>query len=251
MRSVIAWFRFVLVILSMVIIVLGAYLIAPFSIKTFRYPIRKIWAVCIVAATGAKFNLRGEDLSKMDLKNTMVVSNHISWLDTVIMLRTFFVSYVGKVEMLNWPILRVVIKAGGTIFLDRKNKRELVGINRKVANALQSGATIGLYPEGTTGDGVLIKPFKAPLLEAAMLAKSKIVPVVLSYRKEDDQLATEVSFSGVGWMTTVMNTLRLKNLVINVTVLPAVDSTEFSDREVLSEYLYKQINDSYMSQQKS
>ncbi len=120
MKTIVAWIKFTLVILSMLILILGAYLVAPFSIKLYRYPIRKLWAICLILSTGAKFRLHGEDLSNINLENTMIVSNHISWLDTVIMLRIFFVRYVGKVEMLQWPILRVLLTGGKIVTLITK-----------------------------------------------------------------------------------------------------------------------------------
>lgn len=250
MRTLIAGCRFLLVLLCMAILIIIVMLFYNISLKVIRYPVRKIWSRCLIACTGAKVRLHGTNLTKVDLKNTMLVSNHISWLDTVVMLRLCYLSYIGKVEMLKWPLLNMVIKSGGTIFIDRNKKREILSVNQQVANALMSGSTVGLYPEGTTSDGRQIRHFKAPILEAALMAKSKIIPVVLSYRKEDDQLATEVTFAKVSWLTTVLNTLSLKNLVINVTVLPTVNSTDFKTRDDLAEHLYNLINQSYTSQQK-
>ncbi len=249
MRGLIAWLRFVAVILSMSFLVVAVFILYHISLKLIRYPIRKIWTRCLLLSTGGKINLHGVDLSSIDLRNTMVVSNHISWLDTVVMLRLCYLRYIGKVEMLKWPFLSMIIKAGGTIFINRLNKRELLTLNQQVANVLTDGATIGLYPEGTTSDGVKILPFKAPILEAALMAKSNVIPVVLSYRKEDNKLATEVTFSKVNWLTTVINTLKLENLVINVTILPIVRSTDFKTRDELAVCLYQQINQSYQNQQ--
>ncbi len=249
MRTLITWVRFILVILSMAFLIFNVLVFAPFSLYIVRYPIRRIWSRCLIFSTGAKLYLHGVELNQLDLKNTLLVSNHISWLDTVIMLKLCFLRYIGKVEMLKWPLLKSIIKAGGTIFIDRSKKREILHVNQQVAQLLVQGATIGLYPEGTTGNGVDVKPFKAPILEAALIAKSKIIPVVLSYRKEDDKLATEVTFAKVNWLTTVLNTLRLKDLVINVTILPTIYSENFKTREELSEYLYKKIRSCYLEQQ--
>ena len=249
MRSLIAWFRFVGVILSMAFLVVAVFILYNISLHLIRYPIRKIWTRCLLFSTGAKIQLYGIDLSSIDLRNAMIVSNHISWLDTVVMLRLFYLRYIGKIEMLNWPFLKMIIKAGGTIFINRCNKRELLTINQQVANILADGASVGLYPEGTTSDGTEILPFKASILEAALMAKSTIIPVVLNYRKEDDKLATEVTFSKVNWLTTVINTLKLRNLVINVTILPTVSSEDFNSRDELAGYLYNEINKSYQSQQ--
>ncbi len=249
MRSLIAWLRFVLVICSMAILVLAVLFIFPFSNYATRQIVRKIWSRCLIASTGAKLQIHGKWYTKKELANTMIVSNHISWLDTVIMLRLCFVQYIGKKEMLNWPILRSVIKAGGTIFIDRSKKRDLLYVNQEVAKLLQNGATIGLYPEGKTTQGQHILPFKPGILEAGLMAKSKIIPIVLSYRKEHNKLATEVSFANVGWLTTVINTLKLKDLVINVTILPPVNSSDFANRDELAQYLYDEIEKSYMNQQ--
>lgn len=247
-----ACLRFAAVLLCMAVLIILVIILSPFSsFYLIRYPIRKVWSRCLIASTGAKLCLHGQDVGKIDLKNTMLVSNHISWMDTVVMLRLCFLRYIGKVEMLKWPLLRSVIQAGGTIFIDRSKKREIISINQQVAQLLQDGATVGLFPEGTTSNGLRILPFKAPILEAARMAESQIIPVVLSYRKEDDKLATEVTFAKVNWLTTVMNTLRLNNLVINVTVLPTVKSSDFASRDELSDYLYEQISNCYMSQQSS
>ena len=249
MRGLIAWLRVVAVILSMAFLVVAVFILYHISLKLIRYPIRKIWTRCLLLSTGAKINLHGVDLSSIDLRNTMVVSNHISWLDTVVMLRLYYLRYIGKIEMLKWPLLSMIIKAGGTIFINRRNKRELLTVNQQVANVLTDGATVGLYPEGTTSDGVKILPFKAPILEAALMAKSNVIPVVLSYRKEGNKLATEVTFSKVNWLTTVINTLKIKNLVINVTILPIVKTTDFKTRDELAVCLYQQINQAYQIQQ--
>jgi 1-acyl-sn-glycerol-3-phosphate acyltransferase len=246
MRNLIAKIRFSAVILSMSIIVLAVLIIYPFSKTLVRQTVRKLWTRCLIASTGAKLIYQGHKLNPIDLANSMIVANHISWLDTVLMYRVCFLQFVGKIEMLKWPILSQVIKAGGTIFINRKNKKELLTVNQQVANLLTKGATVGLFPEGKTSDGQSILDFKAPLLEAALLAKSKIYPVVLCYQKENRQIAHEVSFANVGWLTTVMNTLKLTELNITVTVLDPVSAEQFTNREQLAHYLHQQISNHYL-----
>lgn len=243
--------RFIAVIISMAFMVLAIFVIAPFSLKFIRKYVRILWTRMLIASTGAKLSIKGYKLTDAELRNAMIVSNHISWLDTVVILRLCFVRYIGKVEMLNWPILKTVIKAGGTIFINRRNKKDILNVNQQVANYLKNGSTIGLYPEGKTSDGKTIAPFKAPILEAALLADSKIFPVVLNYRKGQNQLATEVTFARVNWLQTVMNTLKLKDLTINVTILPPINARDFSSRDILAEHLYKLISDEYFNSQNS
>lgn len=247
MRSLIAKLRFCAVILSMTLLFFGVLILNKFCRKCLLHQFRVLWAKCLIASTGAKLTVTGYKVSKQDLHNAMIVSNHISWLDTVVMLRLYYVRYVGKIEMLKWPLLNNMIKAGGTIFIDRKNKKDILKVNQQVAEVLQQGATVGLYPEGKTTLGHDVAQFKAPILEAAIMAKSTIIPLVLSYRKNDNQPAPEVSFANVGWLQTVMNTLHLKNLHINVTVLPPVHAAEFKNREELNSYLHQQIRNTYLA----
>ena len=231
------------------IMVIAVLIIFPFAPNIVRQQIRLIWSQCLIAATGAKLRLHGYELASLELTNSMLVSNHISWLDSIVMLRLAFVQYIGKVEMLKWPILNNLIKAGGTIFIDRKNKKSLLDINQHVAKLLAMGATIGLYPEGKTSVGKEVLRFKAPIFEAALMAKSTIIPIILSYRKNNNRLAREVSFAKVNLLTSVLQTLRLRDLVINVTVLAPVNCHDFNNREQLAEHLHKLISDGYQQQQ--
>jgi len=249
MKYLLVPLQFTLILFSTICLLIAVLLILPFSRKIIHHPVRKMWTKAVIAATGAKFNIYGQNNLPQNLANTMILANHISWLDTIVLLRITFLRFIGKIEMLKWPGLSSIIKAGDTIFIDRKNKRSIPEVNGQLANLLHNGATIGLYPEGTTGHGRTIMPFKPAFLEAPLMANSFLVPVVISYRKENDKLATEVTFNKVGWITTVINTLKITNLVINVTILPPVASSSFNTREELSNHLFEQMNACYTAQQ--
>jgi len=248
MREIRTWFRFAAVIWGMIYVISLSFILYPFVSHAFwRKYIHKPWARYLVWAVGARLEVNtslGKDYIQ---PNTMFAQNHISWLDTLVMSSVHCVNYVGKVEMLEWALLRNVIKSGGTVFINRKNKRELVQANKKIAAVLMDGWGMGLFPEGTTSDGTSILPFHASIFEAAMIAKSRVVPVVLRYQRANGDLATEVTFSGKKWMETVMNTLRLDDLVIKIDVLEPVNATDFASRESLSQYMYDKISTLYHS----
>ena len=129
----------------------------------------------------------------------MFVQNHVSWLDTLVMSSVYCTNYVGKVEMLRWALLRNIIKSGGTVFIDRKiNEIWLWRIKNCQSHARWLGN--GIISEGTTSDGMTILPFHASIFESAMIAKSRVVPVVLRYRNADGSPSTEVTFSKKRWM---------------------------------------------------
>ena len=248
MRTIIAWIRFLLVIWCMIYIIATSFIIYPFiPHRYWRRFFHKPWARAVIWSVGAKLVVNGSIGKDYIQPNTMFVQNHVSWLDTLVMSSVYCVNYVGKVEMLKWRLLRNIIKSAGTVFIDRKNKRDLILANKKIAAVLASGWGMGLFPEGTTSDGKTVLPFHASIFEAAMIAKSRVVPVVIRYRHLDDTLATEVTFSKKKWMETVMNTLRLKGLVIKVDVLEPVNALDFPDRESLSQYMFEKISNIYHS----
>jgi 1-acyl-sn-glycerol-3-phosphate acyltransferase len=240
------WSKLVLLILLMLVTALAILCIMPFSLKFVRQNIRLFWANSVLCIVGIKLEIIGAEYLTQ-LQNKMIIANHISWLDTVILLKLQFMQFIGKIEMLQWPILRIIIQAGGTIFVDRNNKKTILSINKTITNLLTSGATIGLFPEGRTSDGLQLLPLKSAFLEAALRAKSHICPIVISYIKHDKTKALEVSFANSDLLECVKKTLSLSKLTVKITILPLIAAENFTNRDQLSALLAKQLNETYIN----
>lgn len=250
MRTLISWLRFIKVLLWMFFVVVASYIYYPLvTMALWRKSVHRPWAHGVLNSIGSEVRITRSKLMTDEFiqPNTMFVQNHVSWLDTIVMNSIYCTNYVGKIEMLQWGLLKNIIKSGGTVFIDRKNKRELVLANRKIAEVLQSGWAMGLFPEGTTSDGTTVLPFHASIFEAAILAKSKIVPVVTRYRNEDDSLCREVTFSNKGWMESVWSTFRMKKIIIKVDILDPIYAADFENREAISNHLFKKVSEVYHS----
>lgn len=249
MRTLISWIRFSILIVFMIFVIVASYTyykIVPHSV--WRKTVHKYWSRLMLWGVGARMEVNGVLLGDEYIQpNTMFVQNHVSWLDTMVMSSRYCTNYVGKVEMLQWKLLKNIITAGGTVFIDRKNKRELVKANQKVADVLKSGWGMGLFPEGTTSDGTTILPFHASFFEAAILAKSRIVPVVVRYRNIGGGLCKEVTFAKKAWMESVWSTLRLNGFVIKVDMLEPIYAADFASREEISKYVYEKMYQVYHS----
>lgn len=248
MRTIISWCRFVLLVLLMIYIITGSYLAYPIiPFKWWRKYFHRPWSRAMLWAAGGRFEVTGSIGDDYIQPNTMFVQNHVSWLDTLVMSSKYCTNYVGKAEMLKWKLLSNLIKSGGTVFIDRKNKRELVLANKKIAAVLMDGWGMGLFAEGTTSDGETVLPFHASIFESAMIAKSRIVPVIIRYRNLDGSPCKDVTFSKKKWMETVWNTLRLKGFIIKLDILEPVQATDFPNREAISKYMYEKISAVYHS----
>jgi 1-acyl-sn-glycerol-3-phosphate acyltransferase len=239
--------RISILIIWIILWVILALIIAPFCSGCLRKHAR-LWATVTIKLMGIKLKIQGNHLTDMDVRNTLIVSNHISWLDTIIMLSLVYTRYLGKIEMLKWPVLSILIKSGGTIFIDRSKKSQISGINRQLADLLRSGDTIGLYPEGKRSNGNSVLPFKSSIIEAAMLADSRVIPVIFYYGSSYNKLLNSINFSGFLWINSIIKLLTIKRIDTTVIVLPTINATDFTNREDLTQALYQQIHGRYMQE---
>jgi len=111
---------------------------------------------------------------------TLVVANHLSWLDIVVVLASWPSAFVAKREVKGWPFIGVLGDAVGAIWIDRRRPRDLLRVVQLLECALQRGDTVMLFPEGTTTNGQSVLPFKSGLFEAAQGARARVLPLSIS-----------------------------------------------------------------------
>ncbi len=97
---------------------------------------------------------------------TLIVANHVSWLDVSVIGSTGPLSFIAKSEISKWPGIGAMARLQRTLFIDRARKTHTAVIASEMAQRLSSGESVVLFAEGTTGDGTRILPFKSSLLGA-------------------------------------------------------------------------------------
>jgi 1-acyl-sn-glycerol-3-phosphate acyltransferase len=200
----------------------------------------------ILFVVGIKIDIDGELSDHYVNKNQLVIANHISWLDIPVLYSIKFLGFIAKQEMRKWPILNLLISTNGTIYINRNKKTDLKRVNQIVSKKLVLGNVIGLFPEGRTTEGKEVIPFKAPILQAAIMAKSIITPFVIRYYKKDGSIAFEASYAGkISLWKSVSNVLSIDGLVVKVKALPHVKAEDYLDREFLSSYLHQNMSESF------
>lgn len=128
---------------------------------------------------------------------TLLVVNHVSWLDIMAVHAVApEARFVSKADVRRWPIVRRLVDAGGTLYLERERKRDALRVVRDVAAALSTGDTVAVFPEGTTSTGHGLLPFHANLLEAAVSAGAPARPVALRWSDAEHAVSEAVEFIG-------------------------------------------------------
>ena len=163
--------------------------------------ITMFWHRTMLRIFGATPVVRGVAL----VPGALVVCNHVSWMDILVLGANWRVVFLGNSEILRWPILGWVIKRGGTLFIKRGSgaKKAL----RDIAGELRQGHNVVLFPEGATTDGHSAIRFQPRLMQAAINVGAPLQPAALRYldasgaRVVRHSFIGDISLVGSAWKT--------------------------------------------------
>ena len=112
----------------------------------------------------------------------LIASNHVSWLDIVVLSSVAPLSFVAKKEVARWPLVGSLARLQRTVFVDRERRHATGGSRDEMRDRLKAGEILVLFAEGTSGDGRRVLPFKSSFFGAADVPGVLVQPVTLAYR---------------------------------------------------------------------
>jgi 1-acyl-sn-glycerol-3-phosphate acyltransferase len=112
----------------------------------------------------------------------LVVSNHRSALDVGILLQRFGGHMVSRADLARWPLVGAAARSVGTVFVDRSSRMSGASTIRHVRDLLAGGETVLVFPEGTTFEGDVVRPFQPGAFIGALKTGATVVPVGIAYR---------------------------------------------------------------------
>ena len=121
----------------------------------------------------------------------LVVCNHLSWLDIVVLNASWPCRFVSKADVRHWPVMGRLVEGSGTLFIERDKRRDALRVVHLMSERLREGDVLAVFPEGTTGDGQGVWPFHANLLQAAVSVNSPVMPAGVAYYQGDGQTPTD------------------------------------------------------------
>lgn len=175
--------------------------------------------------------------------STLFVANHTSYLDISVLGAAIAGSFVAKAEVSGWPLFGWLAKLQRTVFVDRRvsataTQRDAIG------RRLDSGDSLILFPEGTSGDGNRVLPFKSALFSVAQIEVGDrpitVQPVSVAYTKLDGLpmgRALRPFFAWYGDMEMgghIWRMLGLGGFTVVVTFHDPVTIAEFGSRKALA-----------------
>jgi 1-acyl-sn-glycerol-3-phosphate acyltransferase len=175
------------------------------------------WAQGVLRIMGIGLQVHG----RAHAGPVLLVANHISWLDIVVMLAAQYCRFVAKSELKDWPLVGPLATAAGTMYIERASSRDALRVVHHMAERLQAGDVLAVFPEGTTGDGVHVLPFHANLLQAAIAAQAPAQAVGLCFVDARGQPSFAPCYNGDDtFLGSVWRTLCARGLEVHVAFAP-------------------------------
>ncbi len=156
-------------------------------------------------------------------------------------------AFVAKLEVRSWPGIGLMAKLGGTVFVDRKRQKS--GIQRDaIQNRLgHEGESLILFPEGTSGDGNRVLPFKSALFSVAEIRPENgnpltVQPVSIAYTRLDGMPIGRMWRPYFAWYgdmelaSHVWVAAGLGHVTVEVEFHPPVKIDMFGTRKTLAEH---------------
>jgi len=161
------------------------HLLSKWTTGRSRWPRRFLAAAARLF--GAEVRLVGAPLAPRSL----LLANHTSWLDILALGGATGCAFVSKHEIERVPVVGWLANQNHTLYIDRSNRRESHRQVRKVADRIEAGRPLALFPEGTTGDGRVLLPFLSTLLGAVAPAPDgvEVRPIAIDYGAAIDEVA--------------------------------------------------------------
>jgi len=204
--------------------------LAPIHVATRLIFGRSGWPSRFLSAAawivGARVRVEGRAIGP----HTLLVSNHVSWLDILVLGGATDCAFVSKAE-LGHPLIHWLADQNSTVYVKRTHRKGAKDQAIAIAKALEGPKPVVLFPEGTTGPGTQLLPFRPTLLEAANFAARDVVirPVVMDY----GPAAAEISWWEEPGKDNVLRLLgRRGTLPVTVHILDPLDRS--GDRKQLA-----------------
>ncbi len=181
----------------------------------------------------------------------LFASNHCSYLDIIVLGSLLQASFVAKAEVANWPLFGLLAKLQRSVFVDRR-PRKTAEQRDSMAARLEAGENLILFPEGTSGDGNRVLPFKSSLLSVAELRPQgrplTVQPVSITYTMLDGLPLGRYLRPFFAWYGDMemaghlWQWMGLGRLTVVVRFHQPVDITRFASRKELADYCYQAVS---------
>jgi len=178
------------------------------------------------------------------VKSGLVVSNHLSYTDILVISSKIPALYITSVETGTAGWIGALCKVAGCLFVERRKVSTLQSELIEMDSVLQAGIPLVLFPEATSTDGKDVLPFRSSLYECAIRTKVPVHALCLRYQPEN----SGVPYHGDMTLLTHLHSLcdgRPRSATLDF--LDTVDPSDHLDRKGVASRTHQKIRQAYVS----
>ncbi len=194
----------------------------------------------VARAVGGVFGLSVEVVGGPSPGPAVYVANHLGWLDVIALATLLDGRIVAKREIASWPLLGRLIASLGAVFVDRDVPYRVLRFLAEGEAALRAGHSVLVFPEGTSGDGAIPRPFRTGAFALAKRVDgTPIVPIHVAVARVGGVPADAASARDMCWVgdealvPSLGRVLRRGSVALRVAFGPPIDPTDL-DRKHLA-----------------
>ncbi len=186
----------------------------------------------LAALSGVRPHVTGE----VPREPCVIVANHISYLDPLVIASLVPCVPVAKAELRDWPVLGETARRSNVLFVRRECALSGARVLREARRALDRGVSVLIFPEGTTTRGHHVLPFRRGAMGLAQWAKVPIVPVAISYPSPEAPWVDDDTF-----LPHFMRTLARPLTSVEVQFLASIHATDNETPDAMAERVRHEI----------
>ncbi len=204
-------------------------------------------ALSILQALDINIDIHGQENLSHD--NHLVVANHASWLDIFALLAIQPMSFIAKQEISKWPLIGRIVTNGGSVYINRNNRKDSSTINQIITGKLQENVTVAFFPEARIVDGKNLQPFKAALFQSALDSQKPTLPICITYLNQDGSICDAPIYdNSVNLFQSLWQVVSVNGLIIRLDISPPIASSAHESRFDLKEAAQTAIMQNFQQQ---
>lgn len=189
------------------------------------------WAMGLLSILHIKLQCHGR-LPGVEVPRALFAANHVSWLDVCVLMAVCPTRFVAKAEISHWPVLGLLSRNAGTLFIERAKRSDTARINQQISDVLEKGERVAVFPEGTTADGTQLNHFHASLLQSAVASDALLYPVAIGYRNVAGDICAEAAYIESSLVVSLQKILSQTSIHVALTVSEPVQCGMRNRREL-------------------
>jgi len=192
----------------------------------------RLWFEKILIIVGIKTKIIG----KIKKGNYLIISNHSSWLDIIILGSTFKTTFLSKIEVSKWPIIGRITTAVDMLFIDRGAKNAASLAVNGISKFILHDRNVTIFPEGTSSGGKKLLKFKPRLFASIIDTNSPVQCVIIKYPYKNKNIHPSVPFTRKDSLfLNILKVLFQNNITAEVTICELIDVNGKDRRSIANE----------------